>query len=86
MDTCEFMASCQLPQALCADTCNCSASHVANELIAAGYRVRGTSRDEAKAQTIATEIEKRHGKGVFESAIVSDFGKSGAFSDAIKGS
>ena len=62
------------------------ASHVADQLMAAGYRVRGTSRSEDKARQMVEVFEKRHGKNSYESTIVSDISAPGAFDEAIKGS
>ena len=60
-------------------------SHVADHLLAAGYRVRGTSRSEEKAKSIADVFEKRHGKGAFEYAVVADMFKEDALTKVLKG-
>ena len=61
------------------------ASHVADQLLAAGYRVRGTVRDTAKAHWINELFEQRHGKGVFDTVLVEDMAQEGAFDEAVKG-
>ncbi|KAL9091224.1 MAG: hypothetical protein Q9159_001519 [Coniocarpon cinnabarinum] len=60
-------------------------SHVAEQLIIAGYKVRGTSRSEDKARHIAEILEKRNGKGTFEWSVVPDMAVPGAFDAAMKG-
>lgn len=61
------------------------ASHVANEFLAAGYKVRGTVRDIAKAHWLNDFFEKRYGKDVFETVVVEDMAQDGAFDEAVKG-
>jgi nucleoside-diphosphate-sugar epimerase len=57
-------------------------SHVVNEALAAGYKVRGTARSEEKAE---------HTKKIFNNnphystAIVADFQHEGVFDEAVKG-
>lgn len=60
-------------------------SHVASQLIQAGYRVRGTVRDKAKTAWLQELFDKKYGEGKFESVIVEDMGKRGAFDEACKG-
>lgn len=60
-------------------------SHVADQLMEAGYRVRGTTRHVSKVQGLKALWEKKFGKGRFELAIVEDMAKEGAFDDAVKG-
>ena len=60
-------------------------SHVADQLMTAGYKVRGTARSEAKAKTIAGIFEKRHGKDAFTYTVIEDMGAANAFNQAIKG-
>ena len=60
-------------------------SHVANELLACGYKVRGTVRDVKKATWAAEFFEKRYGKNNFESVIVPDVSIPGALDDVVKG-
>lgn len=61
------------------------ASHVADQCLAAGYRVRGTVRDTAKAHWANDFFEKRYGKNVFEAVVVEDMAHDGAFEEAVKG-
>ena len=61
------------------------ASHVADQVIAAGYRVRGTVRSKAKGELMTEVYEKRHGPGKFESIVVPDMAVAHAFDDAVKG-
>lgn len=60
-------------------------SHVADQLILAGYRVRGTSRDTTKTAWITEMFDKRYGEGKFEAVVVKDMAESGAFDEACKG-
>jgi nucleoside-diphosphate-sugar epimerase len=61
------------------------ASHVADQVITAGYRVRGTVRSEAKGELMTEVYEKRHGPGKFESVVVPEMTVGHAFDDAVKG-
>jgi nucleoside-diphosphate-sugar epimerase len=61
------------------------ASHVADQVIAAGYKVRGTVRSKAKGELMTEVYEKRHGPGKFESVVVPDMAVDHAFDDAVKG-
>ena len=61
------------------------ASHVADQLIQAGYLVRGTSRDVAKTVWMTDLFDNKYGKGKFEAVEVKDMAESGAFDDACKG-
>lgn len=60
-------------------------SHIADQLIRAGYRVRGTARDASKAAWLEEFFENKYGKGKFESVIVEDLATPGAFDEACKG-
>jgi len=60
-------------------------SHIADQLIQAGYRVRGTARDASKVGWLKDMFDKKYGPGKFESAVVEDMAKSGAYDDACKG-
>ena len=60
-------------------------SHIADQLLQAGYLVRGTSRDTAKTVWITELFDKKYGKGKFEVFIVEDMAESGAFDEACKG-
>ena len=60
-------------------------SHVADQLIQAGYRVRGTSRDTTKTAWMTDMFDKKYGKGRFEAVVVKDMAESGAFDEACQG-
>ncbi|KAL8825860.1 MAG: hypothetical protein Q9170_007630 [Blastenia crenularia] len=60
-------------------------SHVADQLLQVGYRVRGTVRDEAKAQWVNELFTKKYGEGKLETVIVKDMGAKGAFDEACEG-
>jgi nucleoside-diphosphate-sugar epimerase len=61
-------------------------SHIADQLILAGYNVKGTVRSEDKGAMIAETFEKRHsGKGAFSYVVVEDMSTEEAFHDAMKG-
>ena len=61
------------------------ASHVTDQLIQAGYLVRGTSRDTTKTAWMTELFDKRYGKGKFEAVVVKDMAEKGAFDEACKG-
>ncbi|KAL8788941.1 MAG: hypothetical protein Q9195_007057 [Heterodermia aff. obscurata] len=61
------------------------ASHVADQLIQAGYRVRGTARETSKTAWVSELFDKRYGEGKFEPAIVEDMAEPGAFDEACQG-
>ena len=61
------------------------ASHVSDQLLQAGYLVRGTSRDTAKTVWMTELFDKKYGKGKFEGFVVEDMVESGAFDEACKG-
>lgn len=62
------------------------ASHIADQLISAGYKVKGTVRNEEKGSLIAEALEKRHDtKGAFSYVVVEEMSAENAFDDAIKG-
>jgi nucleoside-diphosphate-sugar epimerase len=60
-------------------------SHVADQVLAAGYKCRGTVRDTNKCAWMADFFDKRHGEGKFGLVSVTDFSKEGCFREAIKG-
>lgn len=60
-------------------------SHVVEELIAAGYKVRGTSRTSEKAQYLVDYINKTFGNGHLEVVEVPDMVAEGAYDEAVKG-
>ncbi|KAI9723450.1 MAG: hypothetical protein M1828_004180 [Chrysothrix sp. TS-e1954] len=63
------------------------ASHIADQFLAYGYRVRGTARSAEKLAIAHEFLDRRHGHGspAFEDAVVPDMGVRGAFEDAMKG-
>ena len=61
------------------------ASHVADQLLQAGFKVKGTVRSEDKGKLITEIFEKRHGKDAFSYAVVEDMAAEDAFRDAMKG-
>lgn len=61
-------------------------SHVADQLLRAGYRVRGTVRSLTKAEGLRALWEKEFGPGRFEAVVVEEMSKPGAFDNAVKGS
>lgn len=60
-------------------------SHVADQLLAKGYVVRGTVRSLSKAEELENVFEKKYGIGRFEPVEVSDMTREDAFDDAVKG-
>jgi len=60
-------------------------SNIADQLLEAGYRVRGTTRNISKVQGLTALWEKKFGRGRFEAVIVGDMSHDGAFDEAIKG-
>ncbi|EAA28184.1 NAD(P)-binding protein [Neurospora crassa] len=62
------------------------ASHVADQLLAAGYRVRGTVRNPDKCSYLTSLYSHRHGgPGKFELVEISDVTAPNAWDDAVKG-
>lgn len=61
------------------------ASHTAVQALEAGYKVRGTVRDEAKAEWMRGYFDEKYGPGRFELVTVRDLAADGAFDDAVKG-
>ena len=60
-------------------------SHITDQLLQAGYLVRGTSRDTAKTLWMTELFDKKYGKGKFEPCRVEDMVEDGAFDEACKG-
>ncbi|KAH9990743.1 NAD(P)-binding protein [Xylariaceae sp. FL0662B] len=61
------------------------ASHVVDQFLAAGYRVRGTVRDPAKCAWMKPLFTGRHPSSHLEIVQVSDFGAPGAWDAAVRG-
>ncbi|KAL8721136.1 MAG: hypothetical protein Q9225_002119 [Loekoesia sp. 1 TL-2023] len=60
-------------------------SHVADQLLQAGYRVRGTVRDESKGEWVRELFSRKYGEGKTETVVVTDMAHDGAFDEACKG-
>ncbi|KAK7417795.1 hypothetical protein QQZ08_011491 [Neonectria magnoliae] len=60
-------------------------SNVADQFLAYGYKVRGTTRDISKAAWLSDVFEKKYGKGAFELVAIPDMIADGAYDDAVKG-
>lgn len=60
-------------------------SHVADQSLAVGYRVRGTTRSVNKNRWAEEYFQKKYGKDMFELIEVPDMGAEGAFDDVVKG-
>lgn len=61
------------------------ASHIVDQVLLAGYHVRGTVRDAAKAAWTTEVFNSRHGAGTYSAVVVPDMAVDGAFDDAVKG-
>lgn len=60
-------------------------SHVVDQLLKAGYRVRGTVRDTERAAWVETYFSEKYGPDKIELVAVSDMGSPSAFDEAIIG-
>ncbi|KAJ8064202.1 hypothetical protein OCU04_006551 [Sclerotinia nivalis] len=60
------------------------ASHIAEQLLKAGYRVRGTVRDASKVKNLIGQWEKQYGKNRVEVAVVPNMSAEGAFDEVVK--
>lgn len=61
------------------------ASHIADQLMGLGYRVRGTARDGQKIETMAKTFSQKHPSSSFEGVVIDDFVAKGAFDKALAG-
>lgn len=62
------------------------ASHVTRQLLQRGYKVRGTVRDQFKAQWLIDDHFKPYAEsGSYELVTVSDISAAGVFDEAVKG-
>lgn len=61
------------------------ASHVANQLLELGYRVRGTVRSMEKNKWVQERFDRIYGRDKFELFHVPDLSVAGAFDQAAKG-
>lgn len=60
-------------------------SHVADQFLAFGFKVRGTVRNHEKAAWMQELFNKKYGAGNFELVEVRELDKKGSLDDAIKG-
>ncbi|KFY24850.1 hypothetical protein V493_04994 [Pseudogymnoascus sp. VKM F-4281 (FW-2241)] len=60
-------------------------SHIADQVLHAGYYVRGTVRDASKAEWTTKLFAERYGAGKYSTIVVPDMAIEGAFDDAVKG-
>lgn len=60
-------------------------SHVADQLLEHGYKVRGTVRDVQKNNWMVDFFKRKFGEGLFELVEVRDIAQDGAFDRAVKG-
>ncbi|EEU37848.1 uncharacterized protein NECHADRAFT_54734 [Fusarium vanettenii 77-13-4] len=60
-------------------------SHIADQFLEYGYKVRGTVRDTEKNAWLQALFDKKYGKGNFELFKVADLTAEGAFDEAVKG-
>lgn len=60
-------------------------SHVADQFLQFGFKVRGTVRDTAKNIWVSNLFERKYGKDSFELVSVPDMTVDGAFDEAVKG-
>ncbi|KAI1459463.1 NAD(P)-binding protein [Annulohypoxylon moriforme] len=60
-------------------------SHIADQILQHGYRVRGTVRSMARDQWLKEHFEKKYGPGKFELVEVPDMLASGAFDEVVRG-
>lgn len=61
------------------------ASHIVDQLLQLGYKVRGTVRTQEKGKWLQSYFDDKYGKGKLELAVVPDMGVKDAFHDAVKG-
>lgn len=61
------------------------ASHIVDQLLQAGYHVRGTVRSKSKADWMYDRFDKQYGSGKFTAVEVPDMVADGAFDEAVKG-
>ncbi|KAM5354656.1 hypothetical protein ACJ41O_001303 [Fusarium nematophilum] len=60
-------------------------SHIADQFLDYGYKVRGTARDVEKTAWIVDLFDKKYGKGKFELAKAGDMVTEGVFDEVVKG-
>jgi nucleoside-diphosphate-sugar epimerase len=62
------------------------ASHIVDQLLAAGYLVRGSVRNLERSSWLLDLMNTKYGAGRFELVRVEDMTKEGALSEAVRGS
>lgn len=60
-------------------------SHVADQVLSAGYKVRGTSRDAQKNKWLSGYFDSKYGEGKFDLISVPDPSVRHAFDEVVKG-
>lgn len=60
-------------------------SHVADQALAAGYKVRGTTRSSQKNAWLHKYFQEKYGSDSFELVEVPDMSAEGAFDEVVKG-
>lgn len=60
-------------------------SHVADQILAAGYQVRGLVRSFYKSQWLQGVFDEKYGPGRYERIEVGDVSQDGAYDEAVKG-
>jgi uncharacterized protein YbjT (DUF2867 family) len=60
-------------------------SHVADQALASGYKVRGAVRDSAKAQWLQDFFDKKYGGGTFDLVVLKDVLDKEAVANAVQG-
>ena len=61
------------------------ASHVVDQLLEAGYKVRDTVRDPKKSSWMHERFNEKYGSGNFEIVVVEEMTAPDAFDEATKG-
>lgn len=60
-------------------------SHVADQFLQFGYKVRGTARNTKKSAWLSDVFDKKYGTGQFELISIPDMAADGVFAEAVKG-
>lgn len=60
-------------------------SHVADQLLARGYSVTGTTRDASKIAWIQQLFDNKYGTGKFNIVEIADFNKTAVFDTVLEG-
>ena len=59
--------------------------HIADQLLLAGYKVRGTVRDAVRCSWTKDYFDVKYGIGEFEIVVVDDMAREGAFDESMVG-